>query len=154
MVGPRLAREALAHEVLDPVLEGVPDRVELVEIDELGEKLLRIHAGTWQEELPGMEPGPAPAAGDAPGGIPDELWEAALQHVERCRAGGKGLDAKGLSMCLFGDRKGPHVERAEEIVEALAGRGHIVRDESDEAKARWLPAEQVRSLILAQEAGQ
>ena len=113
------------------------------EIEELGEKLFRIHKGNWQEELPGMAAGGGapPAAGDAPEGIPAELWEAALEHVARCRTNGKGLDAKGLAMCLFSDRKAPHVARAEEILQALAARGCIVRDESDEQRSRWLPAE-------------
>jgi len=110
------------------------------EIDALLKKLRAIDRGNWQDELPGMEAGQGAAECAPLDDVPEELWEKALEHLAACIAKDKGLDANGLSLALFGDRKGEHRPRCEQILARLVAQGRVMLDESDEKHLRYVPA--------------
>lgn len=127
-------------------------------LQDLREQAEDIAAGRTKGELPGMdnasalgvdtqapaEDAPPPGSAEAPPpteAIPDELWTKALDHVASATRKGKGVDANGLSMCLFGNRQKQHKPRCEQILARLVAEGQLVADESsDDGKSRYLPA--------------
>ena len=119
-----------------------------VERSELVDYLLKIKAGTWQEKMfadnpeAGSEVTTEPSAGGVPPTeIPEELWDAALNHRGNCISKKKGLSPSGLSTALFGDRKKDHKNRAELILGTMAGLGLIARTETGKRETTYWPTD-------------
>lgn len=143
-----------AEDDLSTAKDTVKQRQEAVkvcdsDVEELFIHLQTIDSGTWDQKLEFPEGGHASGGaakletgGDSVlGPIPDDLMEAAREHIRNCQAKGKGLDVVSVSLALFSSRKAEHKPRCEQIIAALALAGDIDPDESDDSKTRWLPRE-------------